>query len=201
MRQGLLVAVDGPKAGGKSSVLAHLLKACAAKGINAHLTKEPTPDFLLDSEESLRGLELARLVTADRAQHVSKVIVPRLIQGEVVITDRYIASSLCLQTLDGAPFEQVWRLNQKFPMPDLSVFLMAPADVIAERRSHRREQSRFDRQQQEQAEIEMYLYIEKFLRSQGVLTSTVHNNGDQPPQTVAETIADLIVQCINEMTS
>ncbi len=197
MQQGLLVAVDGPKAVGKSTVLECLSGACAEKGMNVHLTKEPTPEFHLDSEEALSGIDLARLVAADRARHVNSVIIPRLARGEVVVSDRYIASSLCLQTLDGVPFEQVWQLNRQFPLPDLNILMLARADVIAERRSHRSGQSRFDRQRQEQDEIEMYLQTEKFLRSRGVPTNVVFNNGDQSPQTLAEIIVDLIEQWIN----
>lgn len=62
---------------------------------------------------------------ADRVQLVDTVVRPALAAGQLVITDRHIASTLALQRLDGLDIDLLWRLNAGVLKPDLSVFLDA----------------------------------------------------------------------------
>ncbi|HKS50107.1 MAG TPA: hypothetical protein VJT49_34380 [Amycolatopsis sp.] len=68
-------------------------------------------------------MALACLCAADRHHQFATEIVPALREGQVVVCDRYVASSLVLQGLDGLSAEVVWQLNHGVYRPDLSVIL------------------------------------------------------------------------------
>lgn len=56
-------------------------------------------------------------MTADRLDHVAGVINPALHAHTAVICDRYIASSMVLQPLDGVPAAYIDHLNAPGPTP------------------------------------------------------------------------------------
>ncbi len=71
---------------------------------------------------------LALLFAADRAEHLLAAgdgILNRLERGELVISDRYLFSSLAYQSLD-CDFEYVRALNAEFPLPRDVVFVDTP---------------------------------------------------------------------------
>lgn len=71
---------------------------------------------------------LPYLFAADRRDHLDREVVPALQRGAVVITDRYYHSSLAYQSLAiGLP--EVAALNDRFQMPDLTVFLSLDAET------------------------------------------------------------------------
>ncbi len=98
------------------------------------LVAEKVREFVLGS--SIEGIfptaELF-LYAASRSQHVEEMIVPSLNQGDVVICDRYIASSLAYQGygrgLDLEKVEQVNRLAVGGCLPDATIYLLLPIEV------------------------------------------------------------------------
>jgi dTMP kinase len=102
---GVFVAFEGGEGAGKSSQLTSLADWLAATGHEVVVTREPgaTPAgeriraLLLDPASELSPRAEALLYAADRAQHVDAVVVPGLARGAVVVTDRYVDSSLAYQ--------------------------------------------------------------------------------------------------------
>lgn len=202
MATGIFVAVDGPKRTGKTSILDIVTPMLTASGLRVFRTKEPTPDFDLSQEESSSGLELARRLADDRRHHLEKAIRPALAQHDVVITDRYIASSLVFQVLDGVPFNRVWELNQSFLLPDLNIFLTVDERSSLRRLHERREQrhtTRLERAMHIEEESGHYQTAKAFLAGRGVHVAEIANNdaesrsqdGERLQQT-ATAMADLI---------
>ncbi|TDD75062.1 dTMP kinase [Actinomadura rubrisoli] len=111
MPGGQLIAVEGPKAAGKTTLMAVLADRLCDLPVSPVLTKEPTPAFDLDSEERLRGVELAAAIAQDRRRHVTEVVGPALAAGRIVICDRYLLSSLVFHSLDGVPHDVIEELN------------------------------------------------------------------------------------------
>ncbi|MBM4395751.1 MAG: dTMP kinase [Deltaproteobacteria bacterium] len=75
---------------------------------------------------------LALLFAADRLDHVACEIEPLVAAGWVVVSDRYVLSSVAYQGMD-APRAWVETLNSFAPPPDMLVFLDTPVDVAWER--------------------------------------------------------------------
>ncbi|MGR6316778.1 dTMP kinase [Micromonospora soli] len=104
---GLFVVFEGGEGAGKSTQLAALAERLREQGRDVVVTREPgaTP-----VGERIRSLVLenagdgapspraeALLYAADRAHHVATVVRPALVRGAVVISDRYVDSSLAYQ--------------------------------------------------------------------------------------------------------
>jgi dTMP kinase len=92
----------------------------------------------------------ALLYAADRAQHAAEVIRPALAEGGVVISDRYVDSSLAYQGLArGLGVERILDLSMWATgdlLPDLVILLDLPAEVG---RSRSRDRAATDRIEQE----------------------------------------------------
>lgn len=143
---GVFVAFEGGEGAGKSTQARILAEWARARGHEPVLTHEPgdTPAgqqiraMLLDPDSSgLTPRSEALLYAADRAEHVAGVIRPALERGEVVITDRYVDSSLAYQGAGRVlPLEEVERLSRWATgglTPDLTIVLDLPAEVGLER--------------------------------------------------------------------
>jgi dTMP kinase len=82
---------------------------------------------------------LALLFAADRTEHLYEPgagILSRLQQGELVISDRYLFSSLAYQSLD-CDYDFVYSLNREFPLPRHLVFLDTPIELSQRRLASR----------------------------------------------------------------
>jgi dTMP kinase len=129
---GLLVAVEGPKSVGKSTLIERLKDI--GETTDWLFTKEPTDTFDLSNEERLVGIRLAELIANDRARHIRDVIKPALDAGRVVITDRYILSSFVFHCLDGVDASDIAALNDTFPHPDVLVLIQCSPIMLKNRR-------------------------------------------------------------------
>ncbi|MGI8645005.1 MAG: dTMP kinase [Nocardioides sp.] len=90
-----------------------------------HIVLDPATGDLSDRTESL-------LYAADKAEHVDTVVLPALARGEVVITDRYVDSTLAYQgagrDLDIAQVEDIARWATHDLRPHLTVVLDVAPD-------------------------------------------------------------------------
>lgn len=99
---------EGGEGSGKSTVLRQVAEKLEAAGYTVFITREPGGNGT-DMAERIRQLILsdemggmtpmteAFLYAAARTQHVQEVVKPRLEAGEIVLTDRYVDSSLVYQ--------------------------------------------------------------------------------------------------------
>ncbi|HEX2143586.1 MAG TPA: dTMP kinase [Glycomyces sp.] len=104
---GLFVVFEGGEGAGKSTQSVKLAAWLKLRGYEAVLTREPGAtdigmrirSLVLDSggDSAPAPRAEALLFAADRAQHVEKVIRPALERGAVVVSDRYIDSSIAYQ--------------------------------------------------------------------------------------------------------
>ncbi len=140
--RGCLIAFEGIEGAGKSTQIRQAAAALRARGIAVVETREPGGTAL--------GVEMRRLLMhlpehpptpltelllylADRAQHVTQVIAPAVARGEVVLTDRFSASTIAYQgyarRLD---LETVTRLDavaRQGTSPVLTILLDCPVPI------------------------------------------------------------------------
>jgi len=141
-KPGLFIAFEGGDGAGKSTQAALLTQALTEAGHVVVRTREPggTP-----VGEKLRSLVLdhgqgeidarceALIFAAARAAHTVQVIAPAVARGEIVISDRYIDSSIAYQGAGrGLGTAQVQQINEWATgnlWPDLTVLLdVTPKD-------------------------------------------------------------------------
>ncbi|GFM98716.1 hypothetical protein Sfulv_35270 [Streptomyces fulvorobeus] len=146
-RSGVFVTLDGPSGVGKSTTLAELDRLLRNDGRTVHSTTEPSTsalgEFTRKSADSLSGRALACLVAANRYEHIDRDLRPLLGTGFTVVCDRYLASSLVLQQLDGVPEQFLLDLNADILLPDLAVILTAEPVAIGARLAERGKRHRF----------------------------------------------------------
>ncbi|XMA38025.1 dTMP kinase [Streptomyces albogriseolus] len=143
---GFFIALEGGDGAGKSTQAEALADWIRSKGHEVVLTREPgaTPvgkrlrSILLDvSSAGLSHRAEALLYAADRAEHVDTVVRPALERGAVVISDRYIDSSVAYQGAgrDLSPTE-IARINRWATdglVPNLTVLLDVSPEAARER--------------------------------------------------------------------
>jgi dTMP kinase len=133
---GVFVCFEGGEGAGKSTQSRLLALRLEHDGFRALLTFEPgdTPvgkelrRIVLDpATGELSDRTEVLLYAADKAEHVDTVVLPALERGEVVITDRYVDSTLAYQgagrTLGADEVEGVARWATRDLRPHLTVVL------------------------------------------------------------------------------
>lgn len=164
--RGRLIAFEGTEGTGKSTHLQRLAAALRAEGRRVRETREPGGTLLgaeirrvvmhVETEVPTPLAELL-LYLADRAQHLDTVIRPALAAGEIVLTDRFSASTIAYQGYGrGLDLETVTRLDALVRgdvAPDLTILLDAPIEIGLRRargddRFHRAEISFHERVRQ-----------------------------------------------------
>ena len=168
--KGFFIAIDGPNGVGKTTLLEAIGESVKERIKNEKIlvykTKEPTDSvlarFIRKISEKITGNSLACLVVADRYEHLKNEIMPELEKEKIVITDRYILSSLILQVIDGVKDNFILNLNSKIIKPDLQIAIFADEKVIQERLEQREKLTRFEKNNQSRKElINMQKGIEK----------------------------------------
>lgn len=176
---GIFITVEGPNGVGKSTFIKRLEEMLLSEYM-VFLTREPSNsnfgNYVRKNEEMLEGEAYAYLIAADRCYHLKNFIVPELNKGKIVISDRYIESSLVLQEYDGVKIDDIWRLNCNFIVPDLSIILLASEEILKCRLLERNELTRFEKKMTRRDEIERYIKAAKFLKVKGFNVVTFYND-------------------------
>ncbi|MBS0212373.1 MAG: dTMP kinase [Proteobacteria bacterium] len=132
--KGRLISVEGGEGAGKSSAMAAIGVAIAARGVEVVSTREPggtavgeaIRGLLLDPAHAICANSELLLMFAARAQHVCEVILPALERGAWVLSDRYTDASFAYQGggrgIDPSIVAELerWAVGIK---PDLTVLL------------------------------------------------------------------------------
>lgn len=145
-KTGFFLALEGGDGAGKSTQVEALAEWIRAKGHEVVVTREPgaTPvgkrlrSILLDvSSAGLSNRAEALLYAADRAEHVDSLVRPALERGAIVISDRYIDSSVAYQGAgrDLSPTEiaRISRWATSGLVPHLTVLLDVDPKTARER--------------------------------------------------------------------
>jgi len=139
---GVFISFEGGEGSGKSTQTQLLKTFLEGKGEKVLLSREPggTPlgkklrDILLDNQTgNISPRSEALMYAADRAHHVYSLIRPALAAGEIVITDRYLDSSVAYQgagrILQPAEVARISRWATENLAPNLTIVMDIPAEI------------------------------------------------------------------------
>jgi len=145
--KGTFIAIEGLDGSGQSTQAEKIKRFFNKKNLDVVLTKEPylssesgrkIQEFL-DEKKSIPGKELQELFTLNRKEHLENIIVPSLMTGKIVISDRYFFSTFAFGASDGIDLEWLIYINKDFPLPDLTFVLKVSPEVCVERIKERGE--------------------------------------------------------------
>ncbi|HZD60299.1 MAG TPA: dTMP kinase [Anaerolineae bacterium] len=142
MKNGLFITFEGIEGSGKSTQIALLAEHLRNKGHEVTMTREPGGTsigsairrILLSPEFSEMNYHTEVLLyAADRAQHVAELIRPALNRGSIVVSDRYIDSSIAYQHFGrGLPLDLILEVNDRATQglkPDITFLLVVPTEL------------------------------------------------------------------------
>ena len=139
-KKGAFICIEGLDGCGKTTQ-AKLLAKKLGKSNNALYTAEPSRGNIgtyirkccLYSEKRISTVVEALLFAADRIEHVENEILPALSEGRLVISDRYVYSSLAYQGAAGLSIDWIEKVNEHALKPDLAVFLDVDPKTVMQR--------------------------------------------------------------------
>ncbi|MEM1658643.1 MAG: dTMP kinase [Candidatus Jordarchaeales archaeon] len=129
LKRGLLIVFEGIDGAGKTTHAKLLAEWLSEKGYEVHLTKEPTNGEIGAmlrrqlAEKVFHPATLALLFAADRVEHTEKEIKPMIEAGKIVVSDRYLESSICYQAASGLSVEWIENINRWALKADLTILL------------------------------------------------------------------------------
>ncbi|MGD6933088.1 MAG: dTMP kinase [Candidatus Bathyarchaeia archaeon] len=138
--KGVFICIEGLDGSGKSTQAKLLTKKLCKEGYNAVYTAEPSQGKIgkfirkrLFEQERMPTTVEALLFAADRIEHVQNTVVPALKEGKIVISDRYVYSSLAYQGSAGLSLDWIETINASAQKPDLSIYIDVAPEVVLER--------------------------------------------------------------------
>lgn len=143
--RGRFIAIEGIEGSGKSTLVASLAAALAARGDTVVATREPggTPlgervrATFKEPGLAIDPLAEAFLICASRAQHVRDVIAPALGSGAWVLCDRFVLATLAYQGYGrGLPLDVLRAVCDAATsglVPDVTLLVDVPLDVSSGR--------------------------------------------------------------------
>ena len=197
-RRGVFITFEGVEGSGKGTQIRLAREYLEAEGFEVLVTREPggtelgerLRELLLDPKTgTVEPRTEALLFAASRSQHVATVIRPALEEGEIVLCDRYVDSSLAYQGVARGLGEQdvltlnVWATQGLFP--DLVVLFHLEPEVGLER-----SEDDPDRIEQEGAEFHAKV-ADAFLKiAEEHPERFVIVDADKPPDVVHEEVRE-----------
>jgi dTMP kinase len=153
----MFITLEGPEGSGKTSHIPHLVEFLREKGRSVFPTREPggtsIGEQIREVIHDLKNVEMhprteTLLYQAARAQIVEQVIRPRLVTGEIVLSDRYADSTIAYQGYGHQQdLEQVRTLIRYATgglVPDLTILLDLDVEVGLKRKTRQDEWNRLD---------------------------------------------------------
>ncbi|MDH5688487.1 MAG: dTMP kinase [Candidatus Bathyarchaeota archaeon] len=190
--RGFFVCIEGLDKSGKTTQSCLLVRDLYRRGFKSFYTTEPSRGeigrfirkHVLSRRKRVPAAVEALLFAADRYDHSEREIKPMLKNGMIVVSDRYVYSSLAYQGAAGLDLDWIKKINKFSPVPDLAIYVDAPLEVLAKRiRSH---SSVMERVRTQMMVRNVYLELVRH----GEL---IRVDGNRPVNEVSKEILDLVL--------
>ncbi len=191
--KGMLIVIEGLDGAGLSTQAALLAQYLRGRKKEVFLTKEPTDSEIgmlirsaLKRNLKLSMFTLQLLFAADRAEHLAKEIEPALQANKIVVSDRYILSSLAFGSVDN-DVAFLKQINARFRTPDLTVIIDTPPRICLERITQNRDTIELFEEEKRLVKVrEQYLALNDYFKN------TVIVAGDRSKEHVSEEIQEVV---------
>jgi len=168
------VVLEGIDGAGTTTHVAKLAERLRETGVPVRATREPsdgpvgtlvrqvlTGRIVVPGGRAPGWATMALLFAADRLDHVESEIEPFVLEGGVVLSDRYDASSLAYQSVSSGAeakeaVEWIRSLNRHVRRPDLTIVLDVTPETAAERRMRRGEAAQLYEQNEVQRALAVF---------------------------------------------
>lgn len=193
VKRGVFVCLEGIDASGKSTQARWLVRNLRRRGFDAIYTTEPSDGeigkfikcYVLQRKKRIPAVVEALLFAVDRVDHVESKIEPALESGKIVVSDRYVYSSLAYQGAAGLDIGWIKLVNQMALPPDLAIYIDVPPEVVVKRMKRRRSVMETLETQRRVREVYMQLVREKRL---------VLIDGNRPAREVVQNILAVVLK-------
>ena len=191
-KRGIFICIEGLDGSGKTTHAHRLVQNLEDKGFDAVYTTEPSRgEFgryirtsVLQGEKRLPRVVEAFLFAVDRVDHLEKEVKPALREGKIVVSDRYVYSSLAYQGAAGLDLHWIKKINRLAIPPDLAIYIDVPPDVVVKR--IKREKSVMETLETQSKVREVYMM---FVENGQLLPF----NGDRKKSEVAKDISQMVL--------
>jgi dTMP kinase len=165
--KGVFICIEGLDASGKTTHAHQLVRNLQRKEFDAVYTTEPSRGeigrfirtYILQRKKRVPSVVETLLFAVDRVDHVEKEIKPALENGKIVISDRYVYSSLAYQGAAGLDLKWIEEINRLALPPDLAIYIDVPPEVVVKR--IRRKKSVMERLETQRRVREVYMKFVK----------------------------------------
>jgi dTMP kinase len=163
VKKGVFICIEGLDASGKTTHAHRLVRNLRRKGFDAFYTTEPSRGeigrfirtYILQRKRRVPSVVEALLFAVDRVDHVEKEIKPMLEKGKIVVSDRYVYSTLAYQGAAGLDIKWIEEINRLALSPDLAIYIDVPPEVVVKR--IRRKKSVMERLDTQRRVREVYM--------------------------------------------
>jgi dTMP kinase len=139
--KGFFICVEGLDGCGKTTQTKVLVRKLRKMGYDAVYTAEPSrgkigkfiKEFCLHGEKRTFPIVEALLFAADRFEHVKTEVTPALNEEKIVVSDRYVYSSLAYQGASGLDLRWIGMINENAIRPDLAIFVDVEPEAVVKR--------------------------------------------------------------------
>jgi dTMP kinase len=190
--KGFFICVEGLDGCGKTTQTRLLIRKLRKMGCNAVSTAEPSRGkigkfirkYCLHSEKRVSTVVEALLFAADRFEHVEREVIPALDEGKIVVSDRYVYSSLAYQGAAGLDLKWIEMVNEQAMRPNLAIFVDVKPETVIQRLKPKK--SVMENLETQRKVREVYMkFVEK-----GKL---VKIDGNKPKKEVADSILKVVL--------
>jgi dTMP kinase len=196
-RKGVFICFEGLDGCGKTTQTKLLVEKLKKKGYDAIYMAEPSrgnigkfiKEYCLHGGIRVSSIVEALLFAADRFEHVEKEVIPALNEGKLVVSDRYVYSSLAYQGAAGLDLKWIKKINEHAIRPDLAIFIDVEPETVIQRLKPRK--SVMENLATQRKVQEVYVkYVEK-----GEL---VKIDGNKSKQEVADNILTVVLRFLEK---
>ncbi|MDH7476854.1 MAG: dTMP kinase [Candidatus Bathyarchaeota archaeon] len=193
------ICIEGLDGCGKTTQTRLLVRRLKKMGYAAVYTAEPSSGkigqfikkYCLHGGKRVSAIVEALLFAADRFEHVNNEIIPALNKGKIVVSDRYVYSSLAYQGAAGLDLKWIEAINKHALRPDLAIFIDVEPEIAIKRLKSKK--SVMENLETQKKVRSVYLdFVQK-----GEL---VRIDGNNCKAEVAETILNVVTNFLEERT-